>query len=117
MTELISKPMYKKMHRACVYAKQFLSDGKVPNCQTGKTNYICFALERVSQNRWLGRSARLVKQVIQERLDGTESVDKWLKREGFVPEYANYMLFLPEIQEYRHQWLDALAEEFLAKSL
>ncbi len=88
-------------------AKKELWDGKGhPN----KSRFICYAIEEGNPTfRHNGKVAALYKE-IAARLYPYGSVDGWLQHNPKL-----FPLTLPNVQKYRHAWVDALIAEYEAK--
>jgi hypothetical protein len=65
--------------------------------------YICHGLERVYKN---GGKAAI--KIINDRLDGSMTLETWLASEGYTDSYYN----TKKMQITRKAWLESLIEEF-----
>lgn len=86
-------------------ALKILWDGK-DRWAKDRERYICHALwEAAKKNNLPGES--MAKDVIYDRLQGSFTVEGWLRKQG-VETYDNIVA----IQAWRKQWLEQLIEEF-----
>ena len=83
--------------------------------EQGRCDYICTALRwtlphggREDSEEY--RAYELAKAIVMERLEGRNSLESWLKKQGFriklTPELEQ------KLRNHRLQWLDLLIAEF-----
>lgn len=83
--------------------------------EEGQCDYICTALGGTLPS--IGptdpedyKAYRLAKAIVMERLEGQNSLERWLKKKGFCTKLT------PELEQklrnHRLQWLDLLIAEF-----
>ena len=85
--------------------------------EEGDCTYICTALGWALPPTYLKdseeyRAYELAKAIVMERLEGQNSLESWLKKQGFF--FPTKLL--PEVEQklrnHRLQWLDLLIAEF-----
>ena len=85
--------------------------------EKGGCDYICTALRwtlphGVSEDSEEYRAYKLAKAIVMDRLEGQNSLESWLKYQGFF----YYTKLTPEVEQklrnHRLQWLDLLIAEF-----
>ena len=85
--------------------------------EQGQCDYICTALRWALPLSYSGdheehRAYNLAKAIVEERLEGQNSLESWLKKQGFffptnpAPEVEQ------KLRNHRLQWLDLLIAEF-----
>ena len=85
--------------------------------EKGGCDYICTALRWtlphvVSEDSEEYQAYNLAKAIVMERLEGQNSLESWLKKQGFFP-YKRMTLELEQkLRNHRLQWLDLLIAEF-----
>ena len=84
--------------------------------EEGRCDYICTALGwtlryKCSEDSEEYRGYDLAKSIVMERLEGQNSLESWLKYQGFF-----FPKLSPEVEQklrnHRLQWLDLLIAEF-----
>ena len=84
--------------------------------EEGRCDYICTALGwtlryKCSEDSEEYRAYKLAKAIVMERLEGRNSLESWLKYQGFF-----FPKLTPELEQklrnHRLQWLDLLIAEF-----
>ena len=85
--------------------------------EQGRCGYICTALRwslryPYPEDSEEYRACELAKAIVIERLEGQNSLESWLKKQGFFFP----TVILPEVEQklrnHRLQWLDLLIAEF-----
>lgn len=88
--------------------------------RVGRSEYICFALDAAVVNgRVAPETAEATKHMIMERLHPQNNVYTWLVTKGYHEEGDEYSeASLKEsfanVQEFRHNWVEAMAKEYFA---
>ena len=84
--------------------------------EQGQCDYICTSLGwtlryKCPEDSEEYRAYKLAKSIVMERLEGRNSLESWLKYQGFLPKVIS-----PEVEQklrnHRLQWLDLLIAEF-----
>lgn len=81
----------------------------------GRCQYICTALgwtlaRTYSRDEY--RAYRLAKSIVMERLEGRNSLEGWLKKQGFFLPRNPSPELEQKLRNHRLQWLDLLIAEF-----
>ena len=82
--------------------------------EKGNFVYICTALGGTFRYRCSEeyRAYKLAKAIVMERLEGQNSLERWLKKQGFfIPRDPSPELE-HKLRNHRLQWLDLLIAEF-----
>lgn len=91
-------------------AKRYIWNGKNQD-DVNKDQFICWALERVSDLDEVDTKVRQIRQEIQKRMGDELTIESWLNRWGYIP--ANwYPEFQVKIQKYRKAWMNQLIKEY-----
>ena len=91
-----------KTSQVFIRAKNFLSTG---SAVIGKTEYICYAIERT---RCSGADKDRARDIIMELLDGYLTLGSWLDHKKEIENDRRG----PKMQATRHAWLDHLIEHY-----
>ena len=84
--------------------------------EKGHCDYICTALRWALPLSYSGdheehRAYNPAKAIVMERLEGQNSLESWLKKQGFFPKNPAPEL-LQKLRNPQLQWLDLLIAEF-----
>ena len=85
--------------------------------EEGRCTYICTALGWTVRRSHLEdseeyRAYRLAKTIVMERLEGRNSLESWLKKQGFFFPTGPSPELERKLHNHRLQWLDLLIAEF-----
>ena len=85
--------------------------------EQGRCDYICTALRwtlphGVLEDSEEHRAYKLAKAIVIERLEGQNSLECWLKKQGFFFPTNPSPELEQKIRNHRLQWLDLLIAEF-----
>ena len=88
-----------------------------PIFEEGYCQYICTALywvlpHVVSEDSEEYRAYKLAKSIVMERLEGRNSLEDWLKKQGFFFPTRRTLELERKLRNHRLQWLDLLIAEF-----
>ena len=89
--------------------------------EQGRCKHICTALSWTlpyicSDDSEEYRAYRLAKAVVMERLEGRNSLEGWIKKQGFFFPTVISPEVEQKLRNHRLQWLDLLIEEFERKN-
>lgn len=111
----------KQIAHAFKCAKKHVKTGvaDVDRNQRYCVRFICFALEHVERGCKISHvTCTAAKSVISERLEGSSSLEVWLKAKKKVSSREldkDLYDYSVKAQTARHAWLDSLIKEFEAK--
>ena len=88
--------------------------------------YLCLALGSAYHCRKISeRDARLATKMIDERLDGCDTLEEWLEKHHGIKELEypagawaaqmEYEAYRDKMQVTRHAWVDSMIDEFQKK--
>ena len=85
--------------------------------EQGQCDYICTALGWALPHGTLGypeeyQAFKLAKAIVMERLEGRNSLESWLKCQGFFFPTKLSPELQQKLRNHRLQWLDLLIAEF-----
>lgn len=85
--------------------------------EQGRCTHICTALgwtlpHVVSEDSEEYQAYNLAKAIVMERLEGQNSLESWLKKQGFFFPKNPTPELLQKLRNHRLQWLDLLIAEF-----
>lgn len=85
--------------------------------EEGRCQYICTALywtlpHTYQEDSEEYRAYKLAKAIVMERLEGRNSLEIWLKCQGFFPKNLTHRGVELKLRNHRLQWLDLLIAEF-----
>ena len=85
--------------------------------EKGHCDYICTALRWALPLSYSGdheehRAYNLAKAIVMERLEGQNSLESWLKKQGFFFPKNPAPELLQKLRNHRLQWLNLLIAEF-----
>lgn len=99
-------PDYRRAHTILVKTKECLALAPEDRCrESPKQVFICYAIESAAGDG-LHPTASALCRLIEHRLNGIGTYDSWLK------EMRGITFNFHHIQHLRHEWLNALIEEF-----
>ena len=83
--------------------------------EQGQCDYICTALGwtlryKCPEDSEEYRAYKLAKAIVMERLEGQNSLESWLKYQGFCTKLTSELE--QKLRNHRLQWLDLLIAEF-----
>ena len=83
--------------------------------EQGQCDYICTSLGwtlryRCPEDSEEYRAYKLAKAIVMERLEGQNSLESWLKKQGFCTKLTSELE--QKLRNHRLQWLDLLIAEF-----
>ena len=83
--------------------------------EQGQCDYICTSLGwtlryRCPEDSEEYRAYKLAKAIVMERLEGQNSLESWLKYQGFCTKLTSELE--QKLRNHRLQWLDLLIAEF-----
>ena len=101
------------------YAKRILATKYSEHIRFTKHQYICHAIDDVSQTYMCWAKARAITMEIQRRLEGYYSLENWLRSVHNIHS-SDYDRHFPDefgdkVQTTRHAWIDSMIAEFQAK--